>query len=222
MTLKLCTRCNRELPATTEFFSREKSRRDGLYNYCKECCSAYLSQYRARNADALREKKREYYNEHAERICLNLRTSYANSAEIIKERARKYKRDNPTQVKAYLLNRLARKRALPAFFTAAHWQEAVSYFEGKCAVCGRPAGLWHTLAADHWVPISSPECPGTVPTNMVPLCHGIGGCNNSKHNKPAGAWLVETFGPRKARAIEARVQEFFQHMAERFPQEEVA
>jgi hypothetical protein len=93
---------------------------------------------------------------------------------------------------------IVRKRRLPDTFTEQDWQRALDYWDHKCAVCGRPRGLWHTLAADHWVPLTSPECPGTVPTNIIPLCHGEGGCNNSKGKKMPDAWLKQKLGPKQA------------------------
>src|SRR5512141_2961524 len=96
----------------------------------------------------------------------------------------------PRPPRAYVL----RKRKLPDTFTDQDWQRALEYWDYKCAVCGRPRGLWHTLAADHWIPLSDPECPGTIPTYIVPLCHGEGGCNNSKRSRSPQAWLEAKLG----------------------------
>lgn len=101
--------------------------------------------------------------------------------------------------------RRALKRQLPAEFTANDWNNALTYFHDCCAVCERPPGLWHTLAMDHWIPLSSPECPGTIPTNIVPLCHGVDGCNNSKHNSDPHNWLIRKFGKSKSKKIEERI-----------------
>ncbi len=89
-----------------------------------------------------------------------------------------------------------RKRGLPDTFTQQDWERALEYWNHRCAVCGRPRGLWHTLAADHWIPLTAPDCPGTVPTNIVPLCHGEVGCNNSKGKKMPDAWLEERLGQK--------------------------
>jgi len=37
METKVCSKCKRELLATTEFFNKDKLRHDGLFPYCKEC-----------------------------------------------------------------------------------------------------------------------------------------------------------------------------------------
>lgn len=98
----------------------------------------------------------------------------------------------PAPLRAYV----ARKRSLPDTFTERDWQRALEYWGYKCAVCGRPRGLWHTLAADHWIPLTSPDCPGTIPTNIIPLCHGEGGCNNSKRSKMPEVWLISKLGKK--------------------------
>jgi len=107
---------------------------------------------------------------------------------------------------------MARKRGLPDDFTVDQWQRCLDYFNHCCAVCGRQMkDLFgtHTVAMDHWIPLSSPDCPGTVAHNIVPLCHGEGGCNNSKGAKIPETWLKKRFGGRKAKAIVARIEAYF-------------
>lgn len=106
--------------------------------------------------------------------------------------------------------RAAEKRGLCADFTLQDWNAALDYFDNHCAACGRQPGLWHTLAMDHWIPLSSQDCPGTVPWNMVPLCHGQGGCNNSKHKRNARVWLIDKFGKRKGMAILRRIETYLE------------
>lgn len=38
--LKKCSKCGQELPATNEYFYRNKAAKDGFQNYCKECVKA--------------------------------------------------------------------------------------------------------------------------------------------------------------------------------------
>lgn len=111
--------------------------------------------------------------------------------------------------------REARIKSLPIAFDHSEWQRALEYFNGCCAVCGRQLNdLFgeHTAAADHWIPLASSDCPGTIPTNIVPLCHGVGGCNNSKSNTQPYEWLVSKFGKRKAAEINARIQAYFDYV----------
>lgn len=129
----------------------------------------------------------------------------------------RYRKRHPDRVKVRWHNRRARKKALPDGLTPDEWVFALEYFEYRCAVCGRPAGFWHTLAQDHWIPIMSErdDNPGTVATNIIPLCHGNDGCNNSKHNHEPTEWLVSVYGKRKANRIIRRIEEYFSIVRER-------
>lgn len=139
----------------------------------------------------------------------------------IRERTRrgqaKYRKRHPDKVRIREQNRRARQNALPAGLTSDEWNFALEYFEHQCAVCGRPAGFWHTLAQDHWIPITSDrkDNPGTVASNVIPLCHGFDGCNNSKHNHDPHEWLVSVYGKRKANQINKRIEAYFIIVRER-------
>lgn len=161
-TLRHCKRCARDFPATSNYFRRDSTRRDGLYPYCKECQSAANAAWRAA----------------------------APGKHMITNQRRE-----------------ARKLGLPATFTYADWERCLEYWSHSCAICGRPRGLWHTLSQDHWIPVC--KGGGYTPDNILPLCHGEGGCNNRKREKHAHDWLLLTFGKRKAAQIERRIQEYF-------------
>lgn len=166
----------------------------------------YMRWYGQQNAERLSEQKREYYQKNVERI----RKYRADNVDRIRDQARKYRQtaDGKATNTVTLQRRRARKLSLPDVFSPADWQFALSHFNGCCAACGRQPGLWHTLAADHWIPLNSPDCPGTVVWNIVPLCHGDGGCNNQKKSREAADWLIEKFGRRNGRAILKRIEAF--------------
>jgi hypothetical protein len=168
-----------------------KWKRNGALNFTQNFA------YRDGFGPECKDCRREYRKKHNERR---------------KKYKQKYRQQNPDKVKLRALRKRARMTAIPHDFTAADWKFALSYFEGQCAVCGRPQGLWHTLAADHWIPVSyqGDDNPGTVPTNIVPLCHGDGGCNNKKGSTLPDEWLEREYGKRKARKIAARIAEYFE------------
>lgn len=105
------------------------------------------------------------------------------------------------------------------YLTAKQWQHAQSYFNGCCAACGRQMndmfGEFY-VSKDHWIPVSyfSEDNPRTVAANIIPLCCGLGGCNNSKGCLQANVWLEKKFGKRKGRQIAARIQEYFDSLEE--------
>ena len=102
-------------------------------------------------------------------------------------------------------------KGLPDNWTLQDEQYVLAYFEGCCAVCGNSLnGLWHTVSMDHWIPVMADNCPGTIPANMIPLCFGENGCNNTKSAKKPDVWLIERYGKRKANKIMKRIDAFFQ------------
>ena len=71
-----------------------------------------------------------------------------------------------------------------------------------------------TAAADHWIPLTyeGKDNPGTVATNVLPACHGVGGCNNKKHNAMPVEWLEKEYGKRKAHQILDRIEKYFRSL----------
>lgn len=53
------------------------------------------------------------------------------------------------------------------------WERCLQEWGHQCAYCGK-AGV---MTQDHFIPLSHPDCPGTVPGNIVPACLQ---CNLSK------------------------------------------
>lgn len=260
---KRCTQCGESKPATTEYFVRQKSARDGLCAMCKTCKQSRNRAWRAANADTLNARRRDLSPERREQINADCRDWRARNRErvligkrkfywanreqeqaksrawlaenrewkrqydkaysrrnraTIRARQRRWEDQNRERINAsrrplrviYQRAREAMIRDLPIKFTAQDWARALAHFGGGCAVCGRPPGLFHGLAKDHWIPISDPACPGTIPTNILPLCHGEGGCNNGKRNRDPGAWLIAKFGKAKASEIQARIAAYFE------------
>jgi 5-methylcytosine-specific restriction endonuclease McrA len=96
----------------------------------------------------------------------------------------------------------ARRRELPDAFTHDEWIATIDYWRNCCAYCGQTG----KLTLDHYIPLSDPNCPGTVAHNIVPAC---GKCNTSKRNHPIDTWLVKKFGKEQAQEIAARIQAYF-------------
>ena len=187
---KLCTSCNRIL-SLTEMFHRNKGRPDGFAGHCKDCSREQARLRYILNRDRYLEtsKNRQKRNREQKRKAL----------------ARWRAKNNNGNYHAAL--RRSRQSALPSNLTKKDWNRCLSYWEGRCAYCGRPSGLWHTIAQEHFVPMS--KGGGYTPDNIIPACHGVDGCNNSKHNKSPHDWLTFKFGKHKAAAILARIEAYF-------------
>lgn len=239
---KTCSKCGKSLPATTEYFHADKSKPDGFYSSCKTCKLKHESEARQRNPELFRTRDRKrwltrkdshnlqrrvkntskehraqsraYRVENLEKVREWDRQRYQRDYEKRRGNNERYRKANPAVFVAISQRRLARQRGLPRNFQKQDWLRALEYFKYCCAVCGRPRGLWHTLAADHWIPLILPNCPGTVPTNIVPLCHGIGGCNNRKNSTEPQEWLTRMYGSKKASAILRRIEAYFEWLRE--------
>lgn len=244
--VKRCNKCRQEKPATPEYFTRDRSGKNGLRSQCKICASLHMKEQRKqnperfreydrkRNPDKVRASLRKSRQRHGEKQRAESRKRYAENRQYrqqLIEYQKEYRRKNAARLKKYRdtryangyraskttrttadLRRMAREKSLPVAFNKTHWQHCQDYFGHRCAACGRPRGLWHTLAADHWIALTDPrpDNPGTVPWNIVPLCHGDGGCNNSKHAREATEWLIERYGKDRAREILERINAYFE------------
>lgn len=229
------------LPATPEYFYRDKMGRNGLNSRCKYCHKKrqvdweaknpgrrlqYSRNHYARNPERGREATKSWAKRHKDEVEQYNKEYYYKNLDKERARSRDYRNEHRDEINARQREnrdldkdriksqkRRAKKRNLPNDFTTTDWQRCLDYFDGCCAYCGQSAGLWHVIAADHFVPLIAPDCPGTVPTNIVPACHakkgGRGGCNNKKNDKDTKEWLIEQYGARKANKILKRIYDYF-------------
>lgn len=61
MQTKICNKCRKEFPATTEYFHRDNHNKDGLFNTCKECRKTEKKNYMANNKEKIKQSSKEYY-----------------------------------------------------------------------------------------------------------------------------------------------------------------
>lgn len=224
--------------------NREKTKKRNKRNYedKREIILLHVKEYRQNNIEEIREKDRQRNASLTEekRLAKNARARQRrqeNKEHVLATEAayrlqnhgklnaysREWNKANPDSHKVVYQRRQANKRNLPAWWNNEHWSFAQQYFDYCCAVCETPLrGLFHTAGADHWIPLSANNCPGTIPTNMLPLCHGEGGCNNSKGKKDPEAWLTKRYGKRKANTILKRIHTYFDIVRDKFPLPKVA
>jgi hypothetical protein len=187
------------LPATLEYFSKHGPR---LRSRCKYCHrrdaldwakqnpkKANAGSYRwTRNNQERRKeiRRRSYRNSERQR-----QTSRERNQRLWKaggrERLREKRAQKPWIYKLSWHLRITRKRRLPDTLTEQEWQETLVAWRHRCAICGAEGDI----TADHWIPLSSPNCPGTTKNNMIPLC---GSCNYSKQRHNALEWMTWRFG----------------------------
>jgi len=185
---------------------RGRDRKEGARRAeCKACALSHSLAYHAAHPEVWER----YYMTHHVQILLHAQAYYYEHQEERMTYHHAWTKANPEKANLHGRQRKAKKRSLPSTLTAEEQAFCRAYFHYACAVCGNEEGFRWLIALDHWIPLDSSACPGTIATNMIPLCHGIGGCNNSKGTKEPGAWLVERCGTRKATAILKRINAYF-------------
>ncbi len=95
METKICTKCNKELPTTPEYFNKNKCRKDGLQPYCNMC----RKKYRKENAEALSIQDKKYREENKAEISKRRKNYREENADILKKRAKKYREENAEAIK---------------------------------------------------------------------------------------------------------------------------
>lgn len=197
---KQCSHCERWFPATLEHFGNNKRQSDGLHYWCKECESKHYHENKERLKPNKQAADKRWRKDNRQKITAGQR----EWAKKYPEKAKRLKRVATNR-------RRARKEGLLDTFTSDDYKRMTEYWHGCCAVCGRQLNdLFgeHKAAIDHWIPIA--KNGPTTPDNIVPLCHGVGGCNNSKSGKFPEEWLTEKFGKRKAKYVLDRIQTYFE------------
>ena len=172
--MPFCKKCQTEKPE--DAFAKRTA-------YCRSCTKAY----RQANADQIRERNRVYQQAHRERTRAWVKACDARNWEARKLAKQQYYREHKEEILARnrvwkanhreQLREYSRKRTAQALgcelrdFTSAQWFELLHEFQHHCGYCGREV----TLELDHRVPFSR---GGThTKANIIPACHQ---CNTAK------------------------------------------
>jgi hypothetical protein len=228
---KICTKCG--LSKSLESFCSYKRNKDGLNGRCRTCAAAshaakrehhlqkMAERYQKNRLEVLEERKayREPRREEARLYQVAYRTKFPDKYKAGNKR---WRMAHPHERRLIEQNREARKRGLPHTWTTPEQAFMLNYWHNACAVCGNSEGLFWIVADDHWIPLAASNCPGTVATNMIPLCHGNGGCNNSKHKNEPHIWLMRRFGAKKTAKIEQAIDTYFRIVRETFQKKEAS
>lgn len=159
--------------------------------------------WRAANRSRVQENSRKYYLANQGKAKEYSRKYYHENREAARDIARRWYANNPEKSLLLIQRRRARKQALPDTLTVEQWLKALVYWENCCAYCGKHV---EKLTLDHYIPLISSDCPGTVATNALPACRN---CNSSKKNKEAFVWLVFRFGEARAHEIQLHILAYF-------------
>jgi len=172
----------------------------------------------ARNPERAKENAKQWRLANPERAKENAKRNYLKRDRAEENaRLREYNRLNPEKRRAHVMKRTALRKGTKPIWNPRIWQECLNYWKRKCCICGRPEGLWHLLAQEHWIAMVDPrpDNPQTVPWNMLPMCHskqganGMGDCNHSKSKKDPIEWLFSQYSHRRAKQILKRIEVYF-------------
>jgi len=146
---KTCRRCNRTLPLAG--FRRNRTTRDGLSAYCRECCLAYNNAWKKANPEKVSAyKKRNYYRDRkyvpippARRECEQCGTPFETRTNTL------YCKDECRKIATRRRGRMHRRKyrfRKEYGLTIAQRDALVRAQCGACAVCGTTAA---NLVVDH-------------------------------------------------------------------------
>lgn len=230
MATKCCSRCKTIKDITC--FHSDKSRPGGRSYWCIECKRVNCKAWVKANPEKAKAYQKKYIESHKEEIkakqSIYIRMNRAKRTdshrkwiERNRERAAQYqakylaenrqrRSDNFKRWRSANLQydclrqakRRAKKRGLPNSFSKQNLEVAMNYWGSSCAVCNQAFDLVHKCHLDHWIPLSDPSCPGTIPENMVPLCDY---CNLSKNAKAPSDWLK---GKPNGKRVLARIMQY--------------
>ena len=205
--LKVCTKCGKSKPATTEFFFRQKNTRDGLCPSCKECKRAYNAATRiqiserhhahyARNKESIKrralayhfsnrnerlDKQRVYRAEHKEDAARRDRDYYIRNKRRMNEQARAWRLANREAENTLSRRKRARKRNAPGSHTVDDVKKQYRAQKGKCYYCHIEVGDRYHI--DHVIPLARGGSDGAE--NIVVACPT---CNLQKGRKLPSEW----------------------------------
>ena len=180
--LKICGKC-KETKSVSSFY-KNKSKKDGLDNTCKECYSIfkkhskvtkiYAKLYYNENKKVIRENYKEYYTNNRQEELERCRLRYEKNKEAEHLRSKLYYQSHKDEALIRKNKRRARKHEVNEVFTLRDRRETFDRFSNACFNCGRT----EKLSIDHHYPLSKGYPLSR--TNAVVLCKR---CNASKHTK---------------------------------------
>ena len=184
---KICTRCNKECPATLEYFYYCTHGWHKLTAQCRDCIKLYALERVRRNRDAINKCQKEARQEHIEKARQRER-EYNEAHREERNKYTKFWRDTyPERRKTAMRNAIAKRKGASGKHSEREVREQFDRQQGKCYYCqcslgGYKEPTWH---ADHVVPLSRGGSNSI--DNIVAACIN---CNLRKHNRLPHEWPI--------------------------------
>lgn len=192
---KICSKCNKKLKENLDNFYPNKDGKNGLHSVCKKCHKDLSQIYYYEHKKEASIVSKKYYLLHKNKILEKQKDYYYNRggkkiyklySEINKEKLKlywqKYRKDNKEHRKILAHKRNAKIKQLPNNFTKNDWEFCKSYFDYKCAYCGKD----RNLTQDHFIPLNLGG--GYIKENIIAVCIN---CNSSKKRQNFFIWYKE-------------------------------
>lgn len=169
------------LPATPEFFARNKSRRYGLADECKICHCKRSRLYNANHPEKARVRSRRYAENNPEKTRESQRRWRTKHPEIARERVRNWHAEHPEAGRAKAHRRRALEIGSSGSHTAADVNLQIASQTDKrgrlrCWWCG--GVIRDDYHVDHVIPLSK---GGSNGADNIVIAHPF--CNKSKGTK---------------------------------------
>lgn len=209
---KKCSKCQRILPATSEYFNNDKRKEGGLRPVCKECHKQSGIEYYALHAKEESEYGKKYYAEHKNAAQARHNQYYRDTLLARRDHHRKYRETHKNEMRKYRESHLdaikegqrrwlqtehgslvskvcrhrrrARQRGNGGNYTAQDVQNQYTRQKGKCYYCKIKLGSGKkAYHVDHVIPLARGGSNG--PENLVIACPT---CNLKKQDKLLHEW----------------------------------
>ncbi|MBK5254375.1 MAG: HNH endonuclease [Peptostreptococcaceae bacterium] len=124
-----------------------------------------------------------YRNKNSEIIAVKSHLKYLRNAKSISEKGKIYRIKNRVAIRKWKAQseevRRTRIKGGICNFTYKDWNKCISYFDNKCAYCGKEL----KLEKEHFVPVANSG--DYTKNNIIPACRH---CNSSKGSKSFFKW----------------------------------
>lgn len=201
---KTCIKCGKTFPATTEYYYKHKTAKDGLMGVCKTCKNEYnknnpnnkehrkkyyeknkektldrCKEYREKNKEKIAAKRHEYYLKNKKRLDELNKENRIKNKDKHNEYSKKWAKNNLEKMRISNHKRRARIKKLSSTLTSRQWEQIKKSFNYECAYCGQVL----PLEQEHFIPITKQG--EYTHNNIIPACKS---CNSSKCDKDFFEW----------------------------------
>jgi hypothetical protein len=103
METKICSKCKEN--KSTDFFYKDKTRKDGFRSRCKKCCLIESYDYEFRNPIVVRNKSLKYRKNNQDKIKISNKEWRDKNADYAKKKIKLWRDKNKNHIKKYKNNK---------------------------------------------------------------------------------------------------------------------